>query len=184
LDLNNNLEKIFDYKSHDFEAWTCCFDVHSDSILYTGGDDSILNLLDIKENKKIASIKNTHQAGVTSLLSHPLKEHYFLSGSYDEYIRTWDNRSLKKPLFEKFIGGGVWRMKLDLKNGRLFTCNMMEGFNVLELDDNLQINRQFNYKGGHESIAYGIDFERNQNRFCSASFYDNHFEYVKFEFEN
>lgn len=38
----------------------------------------------------------------------------FVSGSYDERVRVWDNRNLSRPICTHIgapVGGGVWRLK-------------------------------------------------------------------------
>lgn len=86
--------------------------------------------------------------GVCSLQSHPRKDHLFASGrwavcvcvcvmfhslySYDERVLVWDIRTMKKPLKETSVGGGVWRVKWHPTNSDLMaTACMHNGFRII-----------------------------------------------------
>ena len=91
----------------------------------------------------------------------------------------WDQRSLKHPLQELSVGGGVWRIKLNPLESNLAALACMHGgFKVVDVDRN-EIIGSYN---GHESLAYGIDWydgdigTRPGNRnglLASCSFYDH-----------
>lgn len=85
-------------------VWIVCFDPHSKNTLITGGDDCIMKLWDIRQGTVPTQISKTHGAGVTSAQWHPTQEHVFASGSYDEYLRIWDQRNLRKPVAEIHTG--------------------------------------------------------------------------------
>lgn len=54
-----------------------------------------------------------HGAGVCCIAWHPHLEGVVATGSYDERVRLWDERSTKRPLSEAACGGGVWRLRWD-----------------------------------------------------------------------
>lgn len=79
--------------------------------------------------------KKEHEAGVTTISSHPLCEHRLLTGSYDEYVRIWDKRMLSKGPMNKFsIGGGVWRLRWHPTNPEwVLAAGMYNGFWILDV---------------------------------------------------
>jgi WD40 repeat protein len=85
-------------------VWIVCFDPHSKSTLVTGGDDCIMKLWDIRQGIAPTHTDKNHNAGVTSAQWHPTIEHTFITGSYDEYVRIWDQRSLRSPVSETHTG--------------------------------------------------------------------------------
>lgn len=51
--------------------------------------------------------------GVCCVAESPIVHNTILTGSYDEYMRAWDVRSISKPVNGTLVclGGGVWRIK-------------------------------------------------------------------------
>jgi len=93
-------------------AWSVAFNPHTKQQLISGGDDMLMKLWDIRSTPTMPSaISKRHEAGVTVLQWHPENTHVFASGSYDEYVRLWDERKLSTPVSELHVGGGVWRLK-------------------------------------------------------------------------
>ena len=96
-------------------AWITAFDIHTPNRLLSGGDDNALKLWDLRvgSNEGVCIAKNSksHTAGVTSAEWHPYNAHVFATGSYDEYVRVWDDRNLKSPVASVHVQGGVWRSK-------------------------------------------------------------------------
>lgn len=66
-----------------------------------------------------------------SIQSHPKNPSVFVSGSYDERLRVWDNRQLSRPLSELPLGGGMWRIKWDEWQSRWLAVACMYGSCVL-----------------------------------------------------
>jgi diphthamide biosynthesis protein 7 len=53
--------------------------------------------------------------------------------SYDEYIRLWDKRAIRRPLQELSLGGGVWRLRWHPERPTaLIAACMYGGCRVLE----------------------------------------------------
>lgn len=92
--------------------------------------------------------------------------------SYDEKVRLWDTRSLKRCVSETPVGGGVWRLKWNPTDaGTVLAACMYGGFRVLGVND-LEISVLCEYLE-HESIAYGADWKFNQSGLvATCSFYD------------
>lgn len=150
------------WKAHSYETWTATFNVFNPSIVYTGGDDSVLTVYDTKAGIHVARITSAHDSGVTSLLSSPKSSNLFLSGSYDENVRFWDSKYLKSPVEVVNVGGGVWRLKLQPhSNSLLLTACMNGGTKIVDTEDKGVVSEYY----GHNSIVYGADW-------CHFSSYD------------
>ena len=169
LQLNEaGLTATWSQKAHDYEAWTCQFNYQDRNILYSGGDDSLFKIWDLRTSKSVTN--KIHEAGVTSISHHPRQEFTLVTGSYDEKIRLWDTRSLKQPLNEKNTGGGVWRLKWHPKEDLMLAACMYNGFHIY--NQNLELQKSNNL---HESIAYGADWSYKNNLIGTCSFYDHLF---------
>ena len=168
-------------------AWIVTFDIHSTGNRFlSGGDDCTMKIWDLRinNNKPIHNDSKTHQAGVTTAQWHPELEHIFVTGSYDEYIRIWDDRQLKKPIIEEHTGkysalvlnsflihftlaGGVWRTKwktMKSNNRSYLAVSCMQGGSAIYDVNNLidskitwqQLYHHIDDSSNH--LAYGIDF--------------------------
>ena len=85
-------------------AWIVCFDPHTKKTLVSGGDDCLMKLWDLRQGSVPTHTNKGHSAGVTSAQWHPQQENIFATGSYDEYLRIWDNRALRSPVAEIHAG--------------------------------------------------------------------------------
>lgn len=92
--------------------------------------------------------------------------------SYDEKVRLWDSRHLKRCITETDVNGGVWRLKWHPynKNVVLAAC-MYGGFRILRVEDKVEVISEYLE---HESIAYGADwkFDDILSMVATCSFYD------------
>ncbi|KAL5277068.1 DPH7 family protein [Megaselia abdita] len=178
---NGSLLKESHWSAHNFEAWICAFDDWNQNLLYTGGDDTLFHCFDIrcpKEAFKTLTNKS-HGAGVTCFLSHPSKENFLLSGSYDENLRLFDTRSLKKPVGEVNLAGGIWRIKSNpFDENMILTACMYNNFSVVKIleDSSLKLGGVLET---HKSICYGSDWSHDKNKggegfyTATCSFYDH-----------
>jgi len=166
------------WSSHGFEAWTCAFDRWSPHLLYSGGDDMLLMAHDLRTEQR-AWTNRAHMAGVTCLLSHPRHEHHLLTGSYDEQLRLFDIRSMKRTLAELDLGGGIWRLKPHpLHPDLILAACMYTNFSVVQLDASAPGLSLLGAYEEHKSICYGADwapFGNNDGSLTMAtcSFYDH-----------
>ncbi|XP_039958356.1 diphthine methyltransferase [Bactrocera tryoni] len=167
------------FASHGFEAWTCAFDRWDLNRIYSGGDDILLQAYDLRTCTRILSNKS-HNAGVTCMLSHPKQEHLLLTGSYDEHLRTFDTRSMKQPLGELNLGGGIWRLKMDpLERDLILVACMYHNFSIVQLKGGqLEAPTLLGEYYEHKSICYGadwcLDVSGDKNLYtATCSFYDH-----------
>uniref|UniRef100_A0A7N0TZU2 methylated diphthine methylhydrolase n=1 Tax=Kalanchoe fedtschenkoi TaxID=63787 RepID=A0A7N0TZU2_KALFE len=172
------------WEGHQFEVWTSSFDCHLPHLVYTGSDDCRFCGWDLRDDPSSAAFQNTkaHSAGVCCITKNPNDPNTLLTGSYDEYLRVWDMRSLSKPVNEKSLclGGGVWRLKYhpSIPDLVLSAC-MHNGFAIVDTKSSmLEIVETYTK---HESLAYGADWQRrklgNDNAdtahvVATCSFYD------------
>ncbi|XP_055531435.1 diphthine methyltransferase isoform X3 [Wyeomyia smithii] len=177
-------------KAHSFEAWTCAFDRTDEHIIYTGGDDTLLNIYDIRCFDVPVMKNKCHDAGVTSLLSMRHKENLLATGSYDDHLRIFDRRSMKSPISRTNLGGGVWRLKPNPHRPDSILCACMyHNFSVVNLNEDHSITVESEYFE-HDSICYGCDWSYasdNSERdyyFASCSFYDHKLCLAKMNCDN
>ncbi|XP_053682985.1 diphthine methyltransferase isoform X2 [Sabethes cyaneus] len=168
------------FKAHSFEAWTCAFDRTDENILYTGGDDTLLNIYDIRCLEAPVMKNKCHDAGVTSLLSLRHRENLLATGSYDDQLRIFDRRAMKAPLSRTNLGGGVWRLKPNPHRPDWILCACMyHNFSIVSLKEDQSVVIESEYFE-HSSICYGCDWsyasdgsKTDSYYFATCSFYDH-----------
>lgn len=184
----NELSKLCFWHAHGFEAWTCAFDRWNPQRAYSGGDDCLLHAYDLRsgaeEHPQRIWTNRAHGAGVTCLLSHPQNEHQLLTGSYDELLRVFDTRAMKRSLTELNLHGGIWRLKPHpQRTDLILTACMYTNFSVVQLKEGA-LSLLGSYEQ-HSSICYGADWAPNIDKFelsddythslhmATCSFYDH-----------
>ncbi|XP_039753846.1 diphthine methyltransferase isoform X1 [Pararge aegeria] len=168
--VGRSLEKIGLWQTHSFEAWIAAFNYWNTDVFYSGGDDCIFKSYDVRIPDVPTTTNRSHEAGVTAIRSHVDVEHQLLTGSYDEKVRLWDARNLKRCITEADVNGGVWRLKWHPYNPSvvLAAC-MYGGFRLLRVDGDVEVICEFLE---HESIAYGADWKFDESVVATCSFYD------------
>lgn len=168
--------------AHEYEVWSTSFDTHQPQLLYTGSDDCRFNCWDLRENPSNSVFQNakSHKMGVCCIEQSPFSPYMVLTGSYDEFLRVWDVRSISKPINEKSIclGGGVWRIKHHPHiSGLVLAACMHNGFAIVKIGEEDAVVVE-TYKK-HESLAYGADWQRGgqdgsgkDSLVATCSFYD------------
>lgn len=178
------LSQLCAWQAHGFEAWTCAYDRWSTQRIYSGGDDCLLHAYDLRsgssEQPERIWTNRAHGAGVTCLLSHPEREHQLLTGSYDELLRLFDTRAMKRSLAELNLNGGIWRLKPHPRRSDLILAACMyKNFSVLQLRDSA-LSLLGAYEE-HSSICYGADWAPSIDELdhgqrlhmATCSFYDH-----------
>lgn len=171
----NGAQKLHDRRAHDAEAWTV--DVIDANSVMSGGDDGILALTDWRVEIPTFKKRAHDGVGVTSVVCRG--EHTLWTGGYDDHVRIWDRRAMKRSVTEANLGGGVWRLKFHPHEPTLvLVACMYNGFKVLRIDKASALHTIAHYEG-HESIGYGaawlvsdeesVDHELHA---LTASFYD------------
>jgi diphthine methyl ester acylhydrolase len=97
-------------------------------------------------------LRHSHDAGVVSIL--PVSESVVLTGSYDNSLRVFDYRNLRRPVSNVDLDGGVWRIlpRPDSKSTSFLACCMQSGARTVSLDH------------GSVSISRGISFEPEEEK--------------------
>ncbi|KAI9150918.1 hypothetical protein H9P43_009533 [Blastocladiella emersonii ATCC 22665] len=175
------------WTAHTLEAWIAAFDPWHPTTLLSGADDLAFSMWDLRsgETPTTPTFRNTrtHGAGVCSIQGSTHREHLVATGSYDEYVRTWDVRSLARPVSEVHVGGGAWRIKWHPsadRAGELLAAGMHAGFFVVDTDKG-EIVTEYT---AHSSLAYGVDWCGSAlDRVASCSFYDHALHLWKAEAE-
>ncbi|XP_072932257.1 diphthine methyltransferase isoform X1 [Epargyreus clarus] len=169
------LQKIDTWKAHGFEAWVAAFNYWNTNIFYSGGDDCGFKSFDVRMPEPVTS-NRTHEAGVTAVRSHIEVEHQLLTGSYDEKVRLWDTRNLKRSVTDNNVSGGVWRLKWHPYCGSvILAACMYGGFRTLRNDGEISVIGEYLE---HDSIAYGADwsfsndYSAEVSLIATCSFYD------------
>ena len=198
--------------AHDLEAWAVAFAHPRSSLgsnggfIFTGADDAAFKGWDLRAglHRSPPAFVNssTHGAGVTCVAPSPHDPHVVATGSYDDRVRLWDCRCVRRPLEAcdaADCGGGTWRLRWHPER-RAIACAAMgggvaivdwsgrESRSIDEIDEangGLEsesdvwepgsLSVAFRY-GGHGSIAYGADWGwkrgGREDVVVSCSFYD------------
>jgi len=181
----SSLSLLHSWVAHQHEVWIASFNYHDPNFVFSGSDDCYLKGWDTRTNNNTEIFKKRHDMGVTTIQSHPHQPNYFCSGSYDEVVQLWDLRSMRRPVNQVSVGGGVWRTKWHPTDpSLLLTACMHAGFKILhfpgmggeETDtDNSAEIKVVCSNDNHESLAYGCDWFYNPHFpfVSSCSFYDH-----------
>ncbi|CAN6713842.1 unnamed protein product [Malus baccata var. baccata] len=180
----SQLETQETWKAHDFEVWTTSYDIHQPQLVYSGSDDCKFKCWDLRDGPSKLAFQNTkaHTMGVCCIAKNPYDSNSVVTGSYDEYLRFWDVRSISTPVNETSVclGGGVWRIKFHpFVAGLVLTACMHNGFSIVKInEDKTEVIETYSK---HESLAYGADWhrdksfhegKRNSTLVATCSFYD------------
>ncbi|XP_057440994.1 uncharacterized protein LOC130732986 [Lotus japonicus] len=163
--LESKLEIQEEWKAHDFELWTTCFDIHQPNLVYTGSDDCKFSCWDLRDgpSKRVFQNSKAHKMGVCCIQKSPHDPNSLLTGSYDEFLRVWDVRSILKPINEISIslGGGVWRVKHHpFVPGLVLAACMHNGFAIVSIKgDKAEVLETYKK---HDSLAYGADWHKGE----------------------
>ncbi|KAK4748113.1 hypothetical protein SAY87_014699 [Trapa incisa] len=180
----SKLELLQEWKAHGFETWAASFNPYQPHLIYSGSDDCKFICWDLRVQPSSPVFQNSksHMMGVCCITMSKDTPNTLFTGSYDEFFRVWDVRSISKPVNEASLGlgGGVWRIKNHPSvPGVVLTACMHNGFAILKAKEGGEIEVMQTYKK-HESLAYGADWQRGEigeggrkkNVIATCSFYD------------
>lgn len=131
---NQGAIKKNDWKGHDYEVWITAFNYWDPNVIYSGADDTKFKGWDLRIPLSYPTFQsNAHTMGVTVITANPHREHVIATGSYDEKLRIWDARNMRRPVDEYATGGGIWRLRWHPHHqARILAGCMHGGFHVID----------------------------------------------------
>ena len=160
LDSTNGLRYSQSWSAHEYECWTCAWDLSDPNYVYSGADDNLFKIWDVRDFHQPVHISRKHSMGVCSIMSSETNSNEVFTGSFDEYLRQWDKRQWNQPIKEIKLGGGVWKIKPSPHDKEILLCACMQnGFVLVDLKTS---TIQCHYQS-HASLAYGCDWQRRDN---------------------
>lgn len=182
--MRRSWEPVLRRDTHAEEAWSVCVDGPG-GVLYSGGDDGALVCWDWEAELEPFRLRKAHDGvGVTAVTKdrcdgRPEAEFQLWTGGYDDTLRLWDVRSMKRSVAEVGVGGGVWRVRFHpLNRGLLLLATMYDGFKVVRRQAGSdQLSVACHYQG-HQSLAYGATWvpsldNGDEHVAMTSSFYDH-----------
>lgn len=147
------------WEAHKAEAWIAAFNTWDVNLVYSGADDCKFRGWDIRTKAPVFT-NTSHDAGVCSIQSNPLSPFIIATGSYDEKIRIWDSRCIRRnPLSEVETKGGVWRIKWHRsKKDKMVAACMYGGFDVIDFDEGFIPAKRTAFNIEEGALAYGVDW--------------------------
>ncbi|RWS13622.1 ribosome biogenesis protein WDR12-like protein [Dinothrombium tinctorium] len=106
--------------------------------LITGSCDRHIRLWDPRSNEGslVKSVFTNHQGWVSSICWSKTKEHLFISGGYDNYVKQWDTRCQKAPLYD-LIGHNDKVLAVDWSNPRYIISGASDNhMRIFQVKDN------------------------------------------------
>lgn len=64
----------------------------------SGSEDGVIKVWDVRNHENYQNINQSHEVGVT--FTEKIDSNTLLTGSYDNYMRTFDLRNFTKPILE------------------------------------------------------------------------------------
>lgn len=157
------------WEGHEFDSWCVAAATEaaatpssssspscSSSIVYSGGDDGLLRMWDLRQEPRSAARQRRFEAGVVTIVPESLSDdtRYLYVGSYDESLYLMDERMWKQPLASCHVGGGVWRLRPLCDSAGLWVCAAMQrGAAALRLsprEAEMEVLSYFHEEDDHE----------------------------------
>ena len=141
----NESSMISRIEGHSDQVWTTSFDRYSADTVYSGADDCVFAVWDLRQSEGDKVIvhrdDSTHKMGICSITDSYSDPNLLLTGSYDEYLRIWDKRKWNEPIDALKFEDGVWRIKWCPNEGnrdKILIGTMRDHFNVCRFDGETQ----------------------------------------------
>lgn len=123
------------WKAHEHECWTVHKWNHGsatplEQCAFSGGDDAMLALSDIRCGAVVQRIRGIHSAGITALADAPpavAGGFGLLTGEFMDRMRLLDVRQPRHVVSSANLGGGVWRICATSNASPLFLVAAMHG---------------------------------------------------------
>lgn len=165
--------------AHDLEAWAVAFAHPRSSLgsnggggfIFTGADDAAFKGWDLRaglDRSPPAFVNSrTHGAGVTCVAPSPHDPHVVATGSYDDKVRLWDCRCIRRPTETcdgVDCGGGTWRLRWHPERRAMACAAMGGGVAIVDwsgresrsIDEIDEANKAEAEAGGVESESGGV----------------------------
>jgi len=146
------------------EVWcSASLDAHC---VISGGDDGLFKQWDLRTLQDPVTVSKEHGSGVVCIYS---SDDYLLTGSYDQHLRRWDRRQLRRSISSVELAGGVWSIERHTKPARSWLTACMYGGWCL-LDDDFHMISSFS----EGNLLYGASLAIDGHlRIASATFNDS-----------
>ncbi|KAI4587913.1 hypothetical protein MJG53_020591, partial [Ovis ammon polii x Ovis aries] len=139
------LQAVVAWQAHQFEAWVAAFNYWQTEVVYSGWGRSGSPVRGALPAEPPFPARWLRSAGF----------------SYDEHVLLWDMRSLRRPLADVPVQGGVWRLKWHpFQRDLLLAACMHGGFTIInyqmaaeEEQDAVSLSYPL-----PNSLVYGIDW--------------------------
>lgn len=154
------------------EVWCVAAPPASSSCLWSGADDALLKIWDLRALPRAQLTCKGHEAGVCAIAFHPHREHLVATGSYDQHLRLWDARKMtKEPLASFDAGGGVWKLKWHPKRPKhpkgeffLAAACMYAGAQVFKVGTALEMETAGEVDGENMTVERSRHYEGHKDQ--------------------
>ena len=165
------------------EIWCTVFDERDKRLVWSGADDCKLKSWDLRTPCRSAASETpqrVHEMGVTSVRTLEQNPSILVTGSYDERVRLFDVRNLRRPISTAAVDGGVWQLRTvpipsAPKAVGIAAACMRGGVSVLDLTTSGLAVRASN--AFSNALMYGIEhlgtFAAGSIQMVSCSFYEH-----------
>jgi len=176
---------VHEWRAHTYEGdtgaevWSVSY--YDSNVVLSGSDDMKLKTWDLRDRTVGLICKGHHEMGVTAIRTLKGAPNTIVTGSYDEMIRIFDIRSLRKgPVSSISCGGGVWQIRTaatqNAVENRMIAACMRGGVSVVSVSSDrglvLESSSPFD-----KELMYGVTCVNStgddSDLYASCSFYEH-----------